>query len=199
MSIGSCGKLDIVGMTSPSLSHGLAFTDLYAREGLVRLDAAFVGWLKDTQVEAHARLMAARSAPDALAAKDESNLLIELARPLEDFVAELFGVSREAGHLRARHHRMAPIFDCKRLFVQRYVTRAIKPEAAMALDGDSVTAAIALPARLEDGLEAWELAFAVAVRDLVGAEFKVAAPTPEIDAFAAAGRLRLIRRGSRKA
>ena len=54
----------------------------------------------------------------------------------------------------------------------------------MALDGDSVTAAIALPARLEDGLEAWELAFAVAVRDLVGAEFKVAAPTPEIDAFA---------------
>ena len=171
-------------MTSPSLSHGLAFTDLYAREGLVRLDAAFVGWLKDTQVEAHARLMAARSAPDALAAKDESNLLIELARPLEDFVAELFGVSREAGHLRARHHRMAPIFDCKRLFVQRYVTRAIKPEAAMALDGDSVTAAIALPARLEDGLEAWELAFAVAVRDLVGAEFKVAAPTPEIDAFA---------------
>jgi NADPH-dependent glutamate synthase beta subunit-like oxidoreductase/NAD(P)H-flavin reductase len=171
-------------MTSPSLSHGLAFTDLYAREGLVRLDAAFVGWLKDTQVEAHARLMAARSAPDALAAKDESNLLIELARPLEDFVAELFGVSREAGELRARHHRMAPIFDCKRLFVQRYVTRAIKSDAAMALDGDAVTVAIALPARLEDGLEAWELAFALAVRALVGAEFKVAAPTPEIDAFA---------------
>ena len=29
-------------MASPSLSHGLGFTDLYDREGLVRLDAAFV-------------------------------------------------------------------------------------------------------------------------------------------------------------
>ena len=50
-------------MASPSLSHGLGFTDLYDREGLVRLDAAFVGWLKESHVEAHARLMAARAAP----------------------------------------------------------------------------------------------------------------------------------------
>ena len=55
------------------------------------------GWLKDANVEAHARLMAARTAPDALAAKDESNLLIELARPLEDFVGALFGVTRRGG------------------------------------------------------------------------------------------------------
>ena len=83
-------------MASPSLSHGLGFTDLYDREGLVRLDAAFVDWLKESHVDAHARLMAARAAPDALADKDESNLLIELARPLEDFIAALFGVAREA-------------------------------------------------------------------------------------------------------
>jgi NADPH-dependent glutamate synthase beta subunit-like oxidoreductase/NAD(P)H-flavin reductase len=170
-------------MTSPSLSHGLGFTDLYAREGLVRLDAAFVGWLKDAHVEVHARLMAGRAAPDELAVKDESNLLIELARPLEDFVASLFGVAPQAAELRGQHNRLAPIFDCKRLFVQRYVARAIKAAAAAALDGDKVTADIALPARLEDGLEAWELAFALTVRDVVGAEFKVATPTPEIEAL----------------
>ena len=123
-------------MASPSLSHGLGFTDLYDREGLVRLDAAFVGWLKESHVEAHARLMAARAAPDALADKDESNLLIELARPLEDFLGALFGVAAEAAELRARHNKLAPVFDCKRLFVQRYVTRAIKADAAAALDGD---------------------------------------------------------------
>ncbi|CAN5905026.1 hypothetical protein BH11PSE3_BH11PSE3_17550 [soil metagenome] len=171
-------------MTSPSLNYGLGFPDLYDREGLVRLDAAFADWLKGAHVEAHARLMAARLAPDALADKDESNLLIELARPLEDFVASLFGVSHEAAALRGRHTRLAPIYDCKRLFVQRYVTRAIKPEVAMALDGATVTAEVALPARLEDGLEAWELAFALAVRAQVGAEFKVATPTPEIEALA---------------
>jgi NADPH-dependent glutamate synthase beta subunit-like oxidoreductase/NAD(P)H-flavin reductase len=170
-------------MTSPSLSHGLGFTDLYAREGLARLDAAFVGWLKDAHVEVHARLMAARAAPDELAVKDESNLLIDLARPLEDFVASLFGVAPQAAELRGQHNRLAPIFDCKRLFVQRYVARAIKADAAAAFDGEKVTSDVALPVRLEDGLEAWELAFALAVRDLVGAEFKVATPTPEIEAL----------------
>jgi NADPH-dependent glutamate synthase beta subunit-like oxidoreductase/NAD(P)H-flavin reductase len=168
----------------PSLAHGLVFDDLYRRDGLSRLDAAFVAWLKGADVEGHARLMAARAAPDALAAKDESNLLIELARPLEDFVGALFDVSSETAALRARHVTLAPLYDCKRLFVQRYVTRAIKPDVAAALDGAEVTSTIAVPAKLEDGLEAWELAFAVKVRDLVGAEFKVETPTPEIEAMA---------------
>ncbi|WP_421997280.1 FAD-dependent oxidoreductase [Reyranella sp.] len=167
-----------------SLSHGLGLTDLYDREGLVRLDAAFVGWLKDGHVDLHARLMAARAAPGALADKDASNLLIEIARPLEDFVASLFGVAQEAAELRARHSRLAPVFDCKRLFVQRYVTRAIKPEAAADLQGEVVTAAVGLAQDPAGDIEEWELAFALAVRDLLGAEFKVASPTPEIEAFA---------------
>ena len=167
----------------PKLRHDLSFTDLYDRDGLVRLDAAFVGWLKEIDVDAHARFMAARTAPDALAVKDESNLLIELARPLEDFLGALFGVAEEAAALRARHNALAPLYDCKRLFVQRYVARAIKPDAAMALDGAAVTAELALPARLEDGLEAWELAFALAVRAELGADFKVETPTPAIEAL----------------
>ena len=78
---------------------------------------------------------------------------------------------------------LAPLYDCKRLFVQRYVTRAIKPDAALALDGAKVTAEVALPVALEDGLEAWELAFALAVRAQVGADFKVETPTPAIEAL----------------
>lgn len=162
-----------------SLANGLSFDDLYDRDGLSRLDAAFVAWLQQADVDAHARLMAARAAPDALAAKDESNLLIALARPLEDFVAGLFGVAERAAALRAVHAKLAPLYDCKRLFVQRYVTRAIKPDAAAALEPP----AIELPVRLEGDLEAWELAFALRVRELVGAEFKVDKPTPEVEAL----------------
>ena len=106
-------------MASPSLSHGLGFTDLYDREGLVRLDAAFVEWLKESHVEAHARLMAARANPDALADKDESNLLIELARPLEDFLAALFGVAAEAAELPRHHNTQTPHIDSNTRFVQR--------------------------------------------------------------------------------
>jgi NADPH-dependent glutamate synthase beta subunit-like oxidoreductase/NAD(P)H-flavin reductase len=170
-------------MTAPQLAHGLSFTDLYDRAGLVRLDAAFVDWLKGINVEAHARLMAARAAPEQLAAKDESNLLIEVARPLEDFLAALFAVAKEAADLRVGHQALAPLYDCKRLFVQRYVTRTIKPDAAAALDGAKVTAEVPVPARLEAGLEAWELAFALAVRERLGAEFKFETSTPEIEAL----------------
>ncbi|MFO1161442.1 MAG: FAD-dependent oxidoreductase [Reyranellaceae bacterium] len=170
-------------MTSPPLSHGLSFNDLYDRDGLVRLDAAFVDWLKGANVEGHARLMAARATPDQLAAKDESNLLIELARPLEDFIGALFGVAEQATALRRHHNVLAPLYDCKRLFVQRYVARTIKPDAARALDGDALMAEISLAAKIEDGLEAWELAFALAVRTETGAEFKVEQPTPRIEAL----------------
>ncbi|MBV8394520.1 MAG: FAD-dependent oxidoreductase [Alphaproteobacteria bacterium] len=165
--------------SAPSLAHGLGFDDLYHRDGLAQLDAAFVAWLKEANVEAHARLMAARTAPEGLAIKDESNLLIEIARPLEDFVGALFGISNETSALRARHLTLAPLYDCKRLFVQRYVTRTIKADAAAALQPPDIV----LPVKIEDGLEAWELAFANKVRELVGAEFKVEAPTPEIEAL----------------
>ncbi len=85
-----------------SLAHGLSFDDLHDREGLARLDAAFVAWLQDADAAAHARLMAARTAPDSLAAKDESNLLIEIARPLEDFIGALFGVAGRAARCARR-------------------------------------------------------------------------------------------------
>ncbi|HYD07821.1 MAG TPA: pyridine nucleotide-disulfide oxidoreductase, partial [Reyranella sp.] len=164
---------------SPSLPYGLGFHDLYDREGLARLDAAFVAWLKDANVEAHARLLAARTAPEQLAAKDESNLLIEIARPLEDFIGAVFGVTSEAAALRAAHVKLAPLYDCKRLFVQRYVTRAIKPDAALAIDRPELP----LSTRPEGDVEEWELAFALAVRDLVGPDFKVEKPSAELEPF----------------
>ena len=45
-------------MTALALGYGLSFDDLHDREGLARLDAAFVSWLKDANIDAHARLMA---------------------------------------------------------------------------------------------------------------------------------------------
>ena len=80
--------------------------------------------------------------------------------------------------LRGRDSKFAPLYDCKRLFVQRYVTRAIKPDAVGA------EPAVDVGANPSDGVEAWELAFAVKVRGLVGAEFKVDKPTPEVEALA---------------
>ena len=79
--------------TSLSLAFDLRFEDLYGRDGLVRLDGCFVDFLKRRNVELHNRLMAARAAPDRLAGKEESDLIVELAPELEDFIAALFVLS----------------------------------------------------------------------------------------------------------
>ncbi len=175
-------------MTALSLQHGLAFEDLYRRDGLARLDAAFVASLAAANAELHNRFVTARANPDALANKDESTLLIDLAPHLEDFVAHLFGVSAEAAALRAQHDRLMPIYDCKRLFVQRHAARAIKAPEAAGLDGVTVSAAANTVVGLDmadasHDLEERELAFARAVHRLLGSEYKVAQPTPEIEAL----------------
>ena len=42
-------------MTELALKHGLAFADLYEREGLIRLDRAFVAHLAAGEVKLHDR------------------------------------------------------------------------------------------------------------------------------------------------
>jgi NADPH-dependent glutamate synthase beta subunit-like oxidoreductase/NAD(P)H-flavin reductase len=125
------------------LAHDLVFEDLYRRDGLLRLDRLFLDRLKQSEPALAQRLQAARAAPDGLAPKAQSELLIELAPHLEDFVAELFGIQAEAGALAARHHELAPLFSVKRQFVQRRAMNRIKPEEAAGIDGPRLEAQLA--------------------------------------------------------
>jgi len=130
-------------MSELDLAHGLAFRDLYARDGLVRVDAAFGDHLAAADGDLAARLDAARAAPAALERKDHSQLLVDLAPHLDDFVGALFGIADEVAELAARHHALAPLYRCKRLFVQRRAIKGVSAEAADALDGDALEAALA--------------------------------------------------------
>ena len=82
-------------MTELALKHDLEFEDLYRRSGLVRLDAAFVAHLAAADAGLHDRLVTARRDPGALEREAESDLLVDLAPHLEDFVGELFGIGAE--------------------------------------------------------------------------------------------------------
>src|SRR5437762_1795326 len=54
-------------MTDLALKHGLQFSDLYERDGLIRVDRAFVAHLAAADAELHNRLMAGRADPAVLA------------------------------------------------------------------------------------------------------------------------------------
>lgn len=123
-----------------SLAFGMGFEELYSQPGLQKLDAAFVKELAETDAELHNRFVAARGAQAAsLEAKDESNLLIDLAPHLEDFIATLFGIEKEVRALAAQHHELADIYLCKRIFVQRRAAKICSPADAENEDAEALT------------------------------------------------------------
>ena len=92
------------------LGFGLRFEDLYVREGLVRLDAAFLDQLLRSDLGLHGQLLDARLNPAARTAKEQSELVIALAPHVEDFLGDLFGIQEEIEALQARHNALAPFF-----------------------------------------------------------------------------------------
>jgi NADPH-dependent glutamate synthase beta subunit-like oxidoreductase/NAD(P)H-flavin reductase len=122
-------------MSDFALQFGLTLPDLYERDGLIRLDRAFLAHLAAIDAALHERLMAARAQPEALDRNAESDLLVDLAPHLEDFLGELFGIAAEVRALQAAHGKLAPLYSVKRLFVQRRAVKEIKVEEAGALNG----------------------------------------------------------------
>src|SRR5215472_16763836 len=124
------------------LAFGLSFAELYHRDGLAKLDSAFLARLAATDESCSGslapRLAAARKDPSSLDSKAESALILEIAPHLDDFLAELFDVQAEFRALAARHHELAPVHAVKRQFVQRRAANKVKPEEAAKLDGPAL-------------------------------------------------------------
>jgi NADPH-dependent glutamate synthase beta subunit-like oxidoreductase/NAD(P)H-flavin reductase len=151
--------MDSVTGSALKLGFSLDFADLYSRDGLARLDAAFVEFLRARAPERAEALLAARAAPETLARKAEAELLLGIGGDFDAFVGELFGVEAELADLRAAQDALGPLFAAKRLFVQRRALKTYKPEAAASFDGEALTEAV--EARL--GGRFTEMGFATAV------------------------------------
>lgn len=122
------------------LSFGISFQDLYLREGLQRVDELFLGHLRAGRADLETRLLAARQNPSALDPKQAAELVVDLAPYLEDFVAELFGISPAVRELQERHHGLAPLYSVKRRFVQRKALTNSNKEQAAAIDPQAARA-----------------------------------------------------------
>ncbi|MGI8959516.1 MAG: FAD-dependent oxidoreductase [Bryobacteraceae bacterium] len=123
-----------------SLSFGLDFEDLYQCEGLIKLDSLFLEQLNQTAPSLHTRLMEARQQATVLNRKQSSELIVELAPYLEDFIGQLFGIEAELRELQFRHAELAPLYSVKRRFVQRKALTGYTVERAMTINGLAVAA-----------------------------------------------------------
>jgi NADPH-dependent glutamate synthase beta subunit-like oxidoreductase/NAD(P)H-flavin reductase len=120
------------------LNFGITFEDLYSRDGLAKLDKAFVSELSDANADVHNRFVAARADRSHMEEKEVSNLLIDVAPHLEDFVAKLFKIQSQTKDLADKHDELANIYTCKRLFVQRAIKKRYKDKDVQDVDGDAL-------------------------------------------------------------
>src|SRR5712692_10255179 len=122
------------------LGFGFLFEDLYRHEGLARLDHEFLSHLELMDAGVHVRLVEARSDPTKLSSKEASELIIEIAPYVEDFIGELFGIAKEIQALEARHNQLAPLLAFKRRFVQKRAISGVTKEQASSINGLALAA-----------------------------------------------------------
>lgn len=120
--------------TDLTLAFGLAFSDLYDEDGLVRVDAAFLDHLTRADGALARRLTEARQTPGGFEAKTLSDLLLALSPHMDAFIATLFGLETEIAALARAHGALDPLYACKRLFVQRIALKKYGKDAD-AIDG----------------------------------------------------------------
>src|SRR5215831_335356 len=148
-------------MTELALKYGLQFADLYDRDGLVRLDGTFVAELAETDSGLCERLLTARCDPVALGHDAESDLVVDLAPHVEDFIGALFGIAAEIRELQGRHHALAPLYSVKRLFVQRRAVKGVSEADAATLDGPALALELgALTGEPAGSISTWEWRYA---------------------------------------
>jgi len=119
-----------------TLKWDFSFGDLYARDGLLRLDARFLEELQLADPALHSRLLDARAHPPAR--KENADLLVDLAPHVEDFLGQLFGIEAEVRALQARHNALEPLYALKRKFVQKKAISGVTAEQAAALNGPAL-------------------------------------------------------------
>ena len=147
------------------LEFGIAFTDLYARAGLQKVDAAFLTEIAASDMGLWTRLNDARRDPAKLDAKVESQLLLDLAPHVDDFLGKLFDIAYQVSALAEQHHELAPLFEVKRQFVQRKAAKAFDAAAAAALPGPKLGSELeplvgAALGGASEAIASFELAFA---------------------------------------
>ncbi len=115
------------------LGFNLDFNELDLT-GLKKLDQIFLDYLFKADKSLHKDLMLFRSTPLSIIPQDYSEFLFKISPHLDDFLAELFCISKEVTISRLKHKDFDIIYECKRKFVQRVAVKKYPPEKIKDID-----------------------------------------------------------------
>jgi NADPH-dependent glutamate synthase beta subunit-like oxidoreductase/NAD(P)H-flavin reductase len=121
---------------------GFKYSDLFDAARLAELAEAFYAEVADREPDLHDALRKyIASAGAGLEKRAVSKILTDAAPLLSEFIARLFGITREREELEREILRQNPIWKYK-FFVQRRAVKAFTPEQLSALDLNEVSAAL---------------------------------------------------------
>jgi NADPH-dependent glutamate synthase beta subunit-like oxidoreductase len=123
-------------MNMTFLSFGFSFHNLYDPLALQKLDTLFLTKLEEEDANLEKRLRQGRKT--SLSSLEESALLLDLAPYVEEFVGILFGNEKDIHALQQNTYHLAPLYQCKRLFVQRQAAKAYSKEEALSFNGEQL-------------------------------------------------------------
>lgn len=113
------------------LKHGFSWQELFQITGLVRLDQLFLNQLKITSNTLYKELMAYRAFSSVLAQAEISEVLIQCAKVLEIFIADLFNIRDELEQSQARTIANNPIAAFKKYYVLKRAKKELRERAEL--------------------------------------------------------------------
>jgi NADPH-dependent glutamate synthase beta subunit-like oxidoreductase/NAD(P)H-flavin reductase len=125
------------------LGFGLTFRDLHERDGLAKVDRAFLAFLGDVDPTLSSRLVGARQDAKQCDRAAHAALALDLALHFENFIAALFKISSAVSQLQNRHRDLTAVHEVKRTFVQRRAVKSKTAEDATRVDGLAIAAKLA--------------------------------------------------------
>ncbi|KAA8473135.1 FAD-dependent oxidoreductase [Anaplasma marginale] len=112
------GQIPADTIDNPRCVNVVSQEGLYSHAGLERLDRLFLNAVKKHSFTLFEQLIGARSK-----GVGSSEIIIELAYVLEQFIAQLFGIEAEMGRDWELHTKSLALHKCKRTFVHRYALK----------------------------------------------------------------------------
>ncbi|WGJ62265.1 FAD-dependent oxidoreductase [Wolbachia endosymbiont of Frankliniella intonsa] len=134
------------------LNFKISFSNLYTCSGLIKLDETFLDYIKSCDESLFCSLIEAREKaasslmssqrltlgsieqPMLATQMTDSQLIIDLSYLLDEFIAKVFNIGKEAEEIKKKHNDFAAIYKCKRLFVQRYALKKYTDIADIDID-----------------------------------------------------------------
>ncbi len=146
------------------LNFNISFSNLYTRDGLIKLDKIFLDYIKSCNenlffslIEARKKIASSLMSLRLISANSpvssqcsltletkrqlvstiqmtDSQLIIDLSYLLDEFITKLFNIEKEIEELRKKHDDFNVIYKCKRSFVQRYALNRYADIASIDID-----------------------------------------------------------------